>query len=61
MVVLATWQGLIVYNHYKERPVIITVDKGYSFWKFTFPAVTVCFEELETDNYLKRTFKNLIL
>lgn len=61
MVVLATWQGLIVYNHYKERPVIVTVDKDSYKWKLTFPAVTLCFEELESDWELRKMFKNFIL
>ncbi|KAH1004994.1 hypothetical protein HUJ04_006075 [Dendroctonus ponderosae] len=61
MIILAAWQGLSVYTHYKERPVIVTVDNAYFEWKFEFPTATICSVDLKPDSQLRTIIEKLNL
>ncbi|XP_050294287.1 pickpocket protein 28-like [Anthonomus grandis grandis] len=57
MASLATWQGLKVYTHYLERPVIVTMDNAYFEWELFFPTATLCFQDLKSKSVLRGLFQ----
>ncbi|CAG9772654.1 unnamed protein product [Ceutorhynchus assimilis] len=59
MVAVATWQGMKVYNHYKQRPVIVTVDKSYYKWNIEYPTVTICTKQLKNEDELRQEIETL--